>query len=586
MRKTKIVCTIGPASESEEMLEKLMNAGMNVARLNFSHGSHEEHKARIDSIRKVSKKLGKTIGILLDTKGPEIRTHDMKDGLIVLEKGKEVIVSMSQVEGTPEKFSVTYEDLINDVQIGSYILLDDGLVELQVKDIDKDTGEVKCDILNTGELKNKKGVNLPGVKVNLPGITDKDAADIKFGIKEDIDYIAASFVRRPSDVLDIREILEQENNDNITIFPKIENQEGIDNIEEILEVSDGLMVARGDMGVEIPPESVPIVQKDLIRKCNKLGKPVITATQMLDSMQRNPRATRAEASDVANAIYDGTDAVMLSGETAAGQYPEEAVKTMRNIAISAEAAQDYKKLLSDRTKLVETSLVNAIGVSVAHTALNLNVKAIVAATESGSTAITISKYRPHSDIIAVTPSEHTARQLALVWGAYPVVKKGRKTTDDLLNNAVATAVATEKVGNGDLIIITAGVPTGEKGTTNMMKLHLVGDEIAKGQGVGRGSTTGKTVISKTASDLEGKDLSESIIVTNSVDESYVPYVEKAAGLITEENGITSPSAIVGLEQGIPTIIGVENATKELKNDLLITVDANQGRIFEGYANIL
>ncbi|OFQ10437.1 pyruvate kinase [Staphylococcus sp. HMSC072E01] len=586
MRKTKIVCTIGPASESEEMLEKLMNAGMNVARLNFSHGSHEEHKARIDSIRKVSKKLGKTIGILLDTKGPEIRTHDMKDGLIVLEKGKEVIVSMSQVEGTPEKFSVTYEDLINDVQIGSYILLDDGLVELQVKDIDKDKGEVKCDILNTGELKNKKGVNLPGVKVNLPGITDKDAADIKFGIKEDIDYIAASFVRRPSDVLDIREILEQENNDNITIFPKIENQEGIDNIEEILEVSDGLMVARGDMGVEIPPESVPIVQKDLIRKCNKLGKPVITATQMLDSMQRNPRATRAEASDVANAIYDGTDAVMLSGETAAGQYPEEAVKTMRNIAISAEAAQDYKKLLSDRTKLVETSLVNAIGVSVAHTALNLNVKAIVAATESGSTAITISKYRPHSDIIAVTPSEHTARQLALVWGAYPVVKKGRKTTDDLLNNAVATAVATEKVGNGDLIIITAGVPTGEKGTTNMMKLHLVGDEIAKGQGVGRGSTTGKTVISKTASDLEGKDLSESIIVTNSVDESYVPFVEKAAGLITEENGITSPSAIVGLEQGIPTIIGVENATKELKNDLLVTVDANQGRIFEGYAHVL
>ena len=586
MRKTKIVCTIGPASESEEMLEKLMNAGMNVARLNFSHGSHEEHKARIDSIRKVSKKLGKTIGILLDTKGPEIRTHDMKDGLIVLEKGKEVIVSMSQVEGTPEKFSVTYEDLINDVQIGSYILLDDGLVELQVKDIDKDKGEVKCDILNTGELKNKKGVNLPGVKVNLPGITDKDAADIKFGIKEDIDYIAASFVRRTSDVLDIREILEQENNDNITIFPKIENQEGIDNIEEILEVSDGLMVARGDMGVEIPPESVPIVQKDLIRKCNKLGKPVITATQMLDSMQRNPRATRAEASDVANAIYDGTDAVMLSGETAAGQYPEEAVKTMRNIAISAEAAQDYKKLLSDRTKLVETSLVNAIGVSVAHTALNLNVKAIVAATESGSTAITISKYRPHSDIIAVTPSEHTARQLALVWGAYPVVKKGRKTTDDLLNNAVATAVATEKVGNGDLIIITAGVPTGEKGTTNMMKLHLVGDEIAKGQGVGRGSTTGKTVISKTASDLEGKDLSQSIIVTNSIDESYVPYVEKAAGLITEENGITSPSAIVGLEQGIPTIIGVENATKELKNDLLVTVDANQGRIFEGYANVL
>ncbi|OAX18603.1 pyruvate kinase [Staphylococcus epidermidis] len=585
MRKTKIVCTIGPASESEEMLEKLMNAGMNVARLNFSHGSHEEHKARIDTIRKVAKRLNKTIGLLLDTKGPEIRTHNMKDGLIVLEKGKEVIVSMNEVEGTPEKFSVTYENLINDVNIGSYILLDDGLVELQVKEINKHKGEVKCDILNTGELKNKKGVNLPGVKVNLPGITDKDADDIRFGIKENVDFIAASFVRRPSDVLDIRQILEEEKAE-ITIFPKIENQEGIDNIEEILEVSDGLMVARGDMGVEIPPESVPMVQKDLIRKCNKLGKPVITATQMLDSMQRNPRATRAEASDVANAIYDGTDAVMLSGETAAGQYPEEAVKTMRNIAVSAEAAQDYKKLLSDRTKLVETSLVNAIGVSVAHTALNLNVKAIVAATESGSTARTISKYRPHSDIIAVTPSEKTARQCAIVWGVNPVVKEGRKTTDALLNNAVATAVETGRVSNGDLIIITAGVPTGEKGTTNMMKIHLVGDEIAKGQGVGRGSVVGHAIVADSASDLEGKDLSDKVIITNSVDETLVPYVEKAIGLITEENGITSPSAIIGLEKGIPTVVGVEQATKEIKNDMLVTLDASQGKVFEGYANVL
>lgn len=585
MRKTKIVCTIGPASESEEMLEKLMNAGMNVARLNFSHGSHEEHKGRIDTIRKVAKRLNKTVAILLDTKGPEIRTHNMKDGIIELEKGKEVIVSMTEVEGTPEKFSVTYDNLINDVQVGSYILLDDGLVELQVKDIDHDKGEVKCDILNSGELKNKKGVNLPGVKVNLPGITDKDADDIRFGIKEDVDFIAASFVRRPSDVLDIREILEQEKA-NITIFPKIENQEGIDNIEEILEVSDGLMVARGDMGVEIPPEKVPMVQKDLIRKCNKLGKPVITATQMLDSMQRNPRATRAEASDVANAIYDGTDAVMLSGETAAGLYPEEAVKTMRNIAVSAEAAQDYKKLLSDRTKLVETSLVNAIGISVAHTALNLNVKAIVAATESGSTARTISKYRPHSDIIAVTPSEKTARQCAIVWGVYPVVKEGRKNTDALLNNAVATAVETERVQNGDLIIITAGVPTGEKGTTNMMKIHLVGDEIAKGQGVGRGSVVGTAVVADSASDLKGVDLSDKIIVTNSVDETLVPYVDQAIGLITKENGITSPSAIVGLEKGIPTVVGVENATKEIKDDMLVTLDAANGKVFEGYANVL
>lgn len=586
MRKTKIVCTIGPASESEEMLEKLMKAGMNVARLNFSHGDHAEHKARIDSIRKVSKKLGETVAILLDTKGPEIRTHSMKDGGIELERDTEVIVSMTEVEGTPEKFSVTYDNLINDVEEGSYILLDDGLIELQVKRIDKDNGEVVCDVLNTGELKNKKGVNLPGVKVSLPGITDKDAEDINFGISEGVDFIAASFVRRPSDVLDIRKLLEAQKNTTISIIPKIENQEGIDNIKDILEVSDGLMVARGDMGVEIPPESVPMVQKDLIRQCNKLGKPVITATQMLDSMQRNPRATRAEASDVANAIYDGTDAVMLSGETAAGLYPEEAVKTMRNIAVSAEGAQDYKKLLSDRTKLVETSLVNAIGVSVAHTALNLNVKAIVAATESGSTARTISKYRPQSDIIAVTPNPETARQCALVWGIHPVIKEGRKTTDALLNNAVATAVETEKVQNGDLIIITAGVPTGEKGTTNMMKLHLVGDELAKGQGIGRNSVVGQTLVVNNASELEGKDLSETIIVTSSVDETLVPYIENAIGLITEENGITSPSAIIGLEKGIPTVVGVENATKEIQNDVLVTIDANQGKIFEGYANVL
>ncbi|HDE0453202.1 TPA: pyruvate kinase [Staphylococcus aureus] len=585
MRKTKIVCTIGPASESEEMIEKLINAGMNVARLNFSHGSHEEHKGRIDTIRKVAKRLDKIVAILLDTKGPEIRTHNMKDGIIELERGNEVIVSMNEVEGTPEKFSVTYENLINDVQVGSYILLDDGLIELQVKDIDHAKKEVKCDILNSGELKNKKGVNLPGVRVSLPGITEKDAEDIRFGIKENVDFIAASFVRRPSDVLEIREILEEQKA-NISVFPKIENQEGIDNIAEILEVSDGLMVARGDMGVEIPPEKVPMVQKDLIRQCNKLGKPVITATQMLDSMQRNPRATRAEASDVANAIYDGTDAVMLSGETAAGLYPEEAVKTMRNIAVSAESAQDYKKLLSDRTKLVETSLVNAIGISVAHTALNLNVKAIVAATESGSTARTISKYRPHSDIIAVTPSEETSRQCSIVWGVQPVVKKGRKSTDALLNNAVATAVETGRVTNGDLIIITAGVPTGETGTTNMMKIHLVGDEIANGQGIGRGSVVGTTLVAETVKDLEGKDLSDKVIVTNSIDETFVPYVEKALGLITEENGITSPSAIVGLEKGIPTVVGVEKAVKNISNNMLVTIDAAQGKIFEGYANVL
>ncbi|MDO0956375.1 pyruvate kinase [Mammaliicoccus sciuri] len=586
MRKTKIVCTIGPASESEEMLEKLMLAGMNVARLNFSHGSHEEHKGRIDTIRKVSSKLNKNIGILLDTKGPEIRTHNMKDGLIELTKGSEVTVKTTEVEGTPEAFSVTYEKLAEDVEVGSTILLDDGLIELTVKSVDIAKGEVHCDVQNTGELKNKKGVNLPGVKVNLPGITDKDASDIRFGIEEGVDFIAASFVRRPSDVLDIRAILEEKENNVIKIIPKIENEEGIENIDEILQVSDGLMVARGDMGVEILPEAVPMVQKQLIQKCNKLGKPVITATQMLDSMQRNPRCTRAEASDVANAIYDGTDAVMLSGETAAGLYPEEAVRTMQNIAVAAEEAQDYKKLLSDRSKMIDTNLVNAIGVSVAHTALNLNVESIVAATESGATAQTISKYRPHSHIIAVTPNETTARHMTLVWGVLPVVKKGKQTTDELLNNAVSTAVNTGLVDNGDLIIITAGVPTGETGTTNLMKIHLVGDELAKGQGIGHHSTVGKAVVANTADDLKGKDLSESIVVTQSTDADMVPYLENAKGIVTEEGGLTSHAAVVGLNLGVATIVGVEGAREKIADGTLITLDPKQHKVFEGYANVL
>ncbi|WP_323707953.1 pyruvate kinase [Mammaliicoccus sciuri] len=586
MRKTKIVCTIGPASESEEMLEKLMLAGMNVARLNFSHGSHEEHKGRIDTIRKVSSKLNKNIGILLDTKGPEIRTHNMKDGLIELTKGSEVTVKTTEVEATPEAFSVTYEKLAEDVEVGSTILLDDGLIELTVKSVDIAKGEVHCDVQNTGELKNKKGVNLPGVKVNLPGITDKDASDIRFGIEEGVDFIAASFVRRPSDVLDIRAILEEKENNVIKIIPKIENEEGIENIDEILQVSDGLMVARGDMGVEILPEAVPMVQKQLIQKCNKLGKPVITATQMLDSMQRNPRCTRAEASDVANAIYDGTDAVMLSGETAAGLYPEEAVRTMQNIAVAAEEAQDYKKLLSDRSKMIDTNLVNAIGVSVAHTALNLNVESIVAATESGATAQTISKYRPHSHIIAVTPNETTARHMTLVWGVLPVVKKGKQTTDELLNNAVSTAVNTGLVDNGDLIIITAGVPTGETGTTNLMKIHLVGDELAKGQGIGHHSTVGKAVVANTADDIKGKDLSESIVVTQSTDADMVPYLENAKGIVTEEGGLTSHAAVVGLNLGVATIVGVEGAREKIADGTLITLDPKQHKVFEGYANVL
>ena len=586
MRNTKIVCTIGPASESEEILEKIIMAGMNVARLNFSHGDHAEHQARIDTIRKVAKRLDKTVGILLDTKGPEIRTHSMENGQVELVRGQKIEVSMTEVLGNSERFSVSYEGLIDDVEPGDFILLDDGLVELQIDELNKETGIITTTVKNNGLLKNKKGVNVPGVSVKLPGLTDKDKADVKFGIEQGVDFIAASFVRRSQDVLEIRELLETHKGEFIKIIPKIENQEGIDNIDDILKISDGLMVARGDLGVEIAPETVPMMQKELIRKCNLSGKPVITATQMLDSMQTNPRCTRAEASDVANAIYDGTDAVMLSGETAAGAYPVEAVQTMAKIAVSAEEAQDYKKLLSDRTKSTQTNMVTAIGVSVAHTALNLQCKAIVAATESGHTARMIAKYRPHANIVAVTPYGHVARQLNLVWGVNPIVKEAEKDTDELLNTSVMATLEKGYANEGDLIIITAGVPAGRAGTTNLMKLHVVGDTLIKAQGIGDKTAVGEVVTAKNYEELQGKDTTDKIVVVQSVDALMTPLLIKAAGLITVEGGLTSQGAIVGLNLELPTIVGAQEAFEVLEDNMLVTIDSEQSVVYSGHAHVL
>ncbi|MED3933612.1 pyruvate kinase [Priestia megaterium] len=586
MRKTKIVCTIGPASESVEKLVELINSGLNVCRLNFSHGDFEEHGARIVNIREAAKQTGKTVGILLDTKGPEIRTNTMENGAIELEEGSEIIVSMTEVVGTTEKFSITYPGLIDDVHVGSKILLDDGLIGLEVLDINKIDGEIKTKVLNPGTLKNKKGVNVPNVSVNLPGITEKDASDIVFGIEQGIDFIAASFVRRASDVLEIRELLEKHNAAHIQIISKIENQEGVDNIKEILEVSDGLMVARGDLGVEIPAEEVPLVQKDLIKQCNALGKPVITATQMLDSMQRNPRPTRAEASDVANAIFDGTDAIMLSGETAAGSYPVEAVQTMHSIASRAEQALNYSEILQQRSKQVGPSITDAIGQSVVHTALNLNASAIVAPTESGYTAKIVSKYRPQSPIVAVAANDSVARRLSLVWGVTPVVGERVNTIDDMLDHAVNDAVKTGVVAHGDLVVITAGVPVGESGATNLMKVQVVGDVLAKGQGIGRKAAVGKVVIAKTAEEANAKMTEGAILVTSSTDRDMISAIEKAGALITEEGGLTSHAAVVGLNLSIPVIVGVENATSVFSEDQDITVDASRGVVYNGHASVL
>ncbi|TDQ39137.1 pyruvate kinase [Aureibacillus halotolerans] len=584
MRKTKIVCTIGPVSESYDKLVELMSSGMNVARLNFSHGDFEEHGNRIINIRKACKETGHTVAILLDTKGPEIRTHTMKDGCLALEKGQELIVSTEECEGTKEKISVTYEGLANDVHPGSKILLDDGLIELEVVSIEGKNIHTK--ILNSGELKNKKGVNVPNVSVKLPGMTEKDANDIRFGIEQGVDFIAPSFIRRASDVLEIRELLEQNGAPHIQLIPKIENQEGVDNIEEILEVSDGLMVARGDLGVEIPAEEVPHVQKRLIKLCNSLGKPVITATQMLDSMQRNPRPTRAEASDVANAILDGTDAIMLSGETAAGDYPVLAVQTMANIAERAEAALDYKSLLDKSARSSDMSITNAIGQSVAHTALNLNVSAIVAPTESGYTAKMISKYRPKAPIVAVTMSEVTQRRMALVWGVYAINGESTDTTDEMLENAVQKSLSTSIVSRGDLIIITGGVPIGESGNTNLMKIHVVGDVLVRGTGIGRRTAFGRAVVAKNAEEANTRVQEGDILVTSATDKDMMPALEKAAGLITEEGGLTTHGAVVGLNLGIPVIVGVTNATNIIHHSQEITIDARNGDVYSGHTSVL
>lgn len=585
MKKTKIVCTIGPASETVEKLVALMNAGMNVCRLNFSHGDFEEHGNRIKNIREACEITGKRVAILLDTKGPEIRTHDMKDGKVEFKIGDVVRISMEQVEGTREKFSITYSELINDVEVGTHILLDDGLIDLEVIEIDKAHNEIVTLVKNEGVLKNKKGVNVPGVCIKLPGITEKDAADIRFGIEQGIDFIAASFVRRASDVLEIIEILEENNATHIQIIPKIENQEGIDNIDEILEVSDGLMVARGDLGVEIPTEEVPIAQKQLIRKCNALGKPVITATQMLDSMQRNPRPTRAEASDVANAIYDGTDAIMLSGETAAGDYPVEAVETMARIALYTEETLVNQDAFALKlyTKLDKTE---AIGQSVGHTARNLNIHTIVAVTESGYTARMISKYRPKSHIVALTFTERQARGLSLTWGVYPEVTEKPTSTDEIFTLAADVAVENGFAKKGDLIIVTAGVPFGERGTTNLMQIQLIDSKILQAQGIGKKSVVGKSVVATSAKEANEKMEKDSILVVKTTDTDYMEAIDQASALVVEDGGLTSHAAVVGIAKGIPVIVGALDATTLIEDGSLITIDSRRGIIYSGESDII
>ncbi len=585
MKKTKIVCTIGPASESERVLKELFLNGLNVCRLNFSHGSHEEHKKRIDNIKKVREELGMPIGIMLDTKGPEIRLGDFKDGTIEIIEGDIFTLTTRDILGDKDIVSISYSGLPNDVEKDGRILIDDGLVEFKVLEI-VDGTDIKCIALNNGTLKNHKGVNVPNVKINLPAITKKDVDDILFGIENGIDFIAASFVRKASDVLEIRRILEENNADFIEIISKIENQEGVDNIDEILAASDGIMVARGDLGVEIQTEEMPLVQKELIKKSNMAGKPVITATQMLDSMMRNPRPTRAEVTDVANAILDGSSAIMLSGETAAGKYPLESVKTMYNIAIRTEESLDYGHILSSKVAITEVSTTNAIGKATCTTAMDLGASAIITATSSGYTSKAISKFRPKSPIIAATTTESVMRRLSLVWGVYPVLSPYSNSTDDVIELSIQSAVDKGYVKEGDLVVITAGIPVGTSGSTNLIKVHTIGKVLLKGMGIGKESTLGRVCIANNIEELIEKFKDGDVIVSKDTDREMVKFMERASAIITEQGGLTSHAAIVGLNLGKPTIVGAEDATSILVDGDMVTVDSTTGLVYKGEARVL
>ena len=584
LKKTKVVCTIGPASESEEMLEKLMLAGMNVARLNFSHGTHPEHQVRIDRIRKVADKLGLPIAIMLDTKGPEIRLGDFKDGQIEVEAGDTFTLTTRDLLGDKTIVSVSHKGLASDVKVGDFILIDDGLIELEVKEI-KDGTDIICRVNNAGQMSNHKGVNVPNVKISLPAITEKDRDDILFGIENQVDFLAASFVRKKEDVFEIRRILEDNHGEYIQIIPKIENQEGIDNIDEIIKASDGLMIARGDLGVEVPPQEIPLEQKMLIKKCYLAGKPVITATQMLDSMIRNPRPTRAEVTDVANAIIDGTSAIMLSGETAAGKYPEEAVKMMTSIAKRVEESLDYDLMLNESVSLLENTTTNSISKSACVVARDLEAAAIVAATTSGATARALSKYRPKTKILAVTPCEKTVRKMALSWGVEPLLIPDFTSTDDLVNESLDLLVQAGMLEEGDLTVVTAGVPVGLSGSTNLLKVQTIATLILSGLGLGKKSGVGKVVVANTEEELLAKFKQGDIIVCQSTDKDMVKFIEDASALIVEEGGYTSHAAIVGLHLNIPTIIGAKGATSILKDGDIVTVDTEAGSVYKGRAKV-
>ena len=580
MRKTKIICTLGPSTDKEGVLRDLIANGMNVARFNFSHGSHEEHLGRFEKLKALREELGKPVAALLDTKGPEIRLKDFKNGVENLVAGQTFTLTTRDVKGTNEICSITYKDLPMDVEPGGTIMLDDGLIKLQIQTVN-DT-DIVCTVLNNGKIKNKKGVNVPGVHLSMPYMSQRDKDDIIFGIQQGYDFIAASFVRTAQDVYDIRNLLNQYDS-NIRIIAKIENREGVNNIDSILAAADAVMVARGDLGVEIDFTELPGIQKTIIDRSFSFGKPIVTATQMLDSMMVNPRPTRAEISDVANAIYDGTSAIMLSGETAAGAYPVEALKTMSAIAERTEQEGFHLRGRTMDSNPGKISVSDATAHAACLTARDVNAAAIVTVSESGTTARLLSKYRPQQPIIACVMREQVQRQLSLSWGITPLMMSLAHSTDELIEMSTALAKENGYLHNGELAVVTAGVPVGVSGTTNMIKIHMVGNCLATGVGVGREnadvtSATGKACVCRTLEEVRTKFKPGMVLVVPATSNEMLSYVRDAAALVVEEPGLNSHAAIAGKALLKPTVVGAAGATSHIRDGPMVAVDCAHGSV--------
>ncbi len=573
-RRTKIVCTMGPSTTDDAILRELMVSGMNVARLNFSHGDHETHLNNMKRIRRLSAELNKPIAIMLDTRGPEIRLELFENHRVELKKGQTFTLCTETISGNEERASITYKELPRDIHEGTTILIDDGLVSMTVMSLNDK--EIVCRVNNDGVVSDRKGINVPDVDLSMPYLSQKDREDIAFGVRNGIDFVAASFARTAEDILEIRRLFSQEGRTNISIIAKIENMQGVQNIDEILRVSEGIMVARGDLGVEIPLEQVPVIQKMLIHKAYSSGKQVITATQMLDSMMKNPRPTRAESTDVANAIYDGTSAIMLSGETAAGLYPVEAVRTMARIALCAEGDINYVRRFKERVADETPDVTNAISHSACTSAHDLGASAIITVTKGGRTAKMVSKYRPACPIICCTTEESVCRQLNLSWGVTPLLIKEADNTDELFELAVQAAQDAGLVHDGELVVMTAGVPLGVSGTTNLMKVHVVGHILVTGKGITREACCGRLCVCSNMAEAEKDFKDGDILVVKQTTNELLPLVRKAGGLILEDDNPNGHGAIAGMSLNLPVIIGAAGATKILKSGAVVTLDADRG----------